>query len=201
MIKNIKDYQKKLLKKRKRIINKLNSVNDKENNREGLKSSWKESTGELSSYDNHPADTGSDTFERGKDIGLKDNANLFLTMIDDALQKIDEGQYGICDKCGQEINKDRLEIMPSTTMCYRCKVKDESLQQEYDRPLEEEAFLEIHKNMYLNNNNTDSTGYDGADTWQDLAKVGTSNSPSETIDQAGQLDIGFDASLPQNFED
>ena len=195
MVNNLKDYKKQLLKDKRRLINKLKTVNDRENNREGLKNSWKESTGELSSYDNHPADNASDTFERGKDIGMKDNVNLFLTMIDDALQRIETGEYGICDKCQSEINKDRLAIMPATTMCYNCKVSQESKYQEYDRPLEEEAFLELHKNMYLDNNNTDSTGYDGADTWEDLSKVGTSNSPSETVNENGPNDIGFDGSL------
>lgn len=195
MMKNLLNYKEQLLANRKRIINKLKTVNDGENNKEGLKRNWKESTGELSSYDNHPADNGSDTFERGKDIGIKDNANLFLTMIDDALEKIEAGEYGICDKCGAKINEERLAIMPATTMCYNCKRKDEETQQELDRPVEEEAFLEMHRNMYLNINKLDSTGYDGADTWKDLAKVGTSNTPSETIDEKEADEIGFDASL------
>ncbi|MBM7556047.1 TraR/DksA C4-type zinc finger protein [Halanaerobacter jeridensis] len=200
MVKDVMDYKNKLLSKRSRLINKLNSVDGSSNSKEGLKINWKESTGELSSYDNHPADAGSDTFECGKDIGLKDNVNLFLTMIDDALERIEEGQYGICDQCGREINEERLEIMPSTTMCYQCKLKDEDSKQEQDRPLEEEAFLELHKNMYLNNDRLDKNNYDGEDTWQDLAKVGTSNSPSETIDQGGQLESGFAASRIGKFE-
>ena len=200
MVKDVMDYKNKLLSKRSRLINKLNSVDGSSNSKEGLKINWKESTGELSSYDNHPADAGSDTFERGKDIGLKDNVNLFLTMIDDALERIEEGQYGICDQCGREINEERLEIMPSTTMCYQCKLKDEDSKQEQDRPLEEEAFLELHKNMYLNNDRLDKNNYDGEDTWQDLAKVGTSNSPSETIEQGGQLESGFAASRIGKFE-
>ena len=194
-MKNILKYKKQLLDKRKRIINKLKTIDDRTNSREGLKNSWKESTGELSSYDNHPADNGSDTFERGKDIGIKDNANLFLTMIADALEKIEAGEYGICDKCGSKINEDRLAIMPATTMCYNCKEQVEDQQQKLDRPGEEEAFLDLHKNMYLNITNLDSTGYDGADTWEDLSKAGTSNSPSETINEQETDEISFDAGL------
>lgn len=186
---DIAEYKDKLLAKKKRIIKRINSIDNKEGSPEGLKKNWKESTGELSSYDNHPADTGSDTFERGKDIGIKDNANLFLTMIDDALERIDTGDYGVCDRCGKKINEERLEIMPATTICYDCKVKVEAKQKEKDRPLEEEAFLELHKNMYLNQDNRDDSGYDGADTWHDLAKVGSSNSPSETIGEDYQEDI------------
>ena len=174
-------YKNQLLSERKRIINKIDSINNKESSYEGLRNSWKKSTGELSSYDNHPADNASDTFERGKDLGIKDNANLFLTMIDDALNKIAENKYGICDKCGKKINEDRLEIMPYTTICYGCKTKDELKKKEMDRPLKEETLLELNENMYLNEDNTDKNFYDGEDTWQDLAKVGTSNTRSESM--------------------
>jgi len=194
MINNLEYYKKQLLQDKARLTNKLKTVNNRANDREGLKNSWKESTGELSSYDNHPGDNASDTFERGKDIGIKDNINLFLTMIDDALERFEAGNYGVCDKCGAEINEERLAVMPATTMCYNCKAGQENRKKELDRPVEEEAFLELHKNMYSNNDNPDDIAYDGVDTWEDLSKVGTSNSPSETI--SNEIDrIGFDGSL------
>lgn len=178
---DISEYKDKLLTKREKIVKKINSINNKKGSREGLNENWKESTGELSSYDNHPADIGSDTFERGKEIGMRDNAKLFLTMIDDALARIETGEYGNCDKCGAEISRERLEIMPSTTICYSCKKEMELDQKEKGRPVGEEAFLELHRNMYLNYDNSHDAGYDGLDTWYDLSKVGTSNTPSEKV--------------------
>ena len=53
-----------------------------------------EVSGELSAYDQHPADYGSQMFEREKDIGLFKNLEYQLQLVDQALQKIDEGSYG-----------------------------------------------------------------------------------------------------------
>jgi YteA family regulatory protein len=181
MKKNLADYKEKLLTKRKKVLKKLNLIDDRESSYEGLNHNLKESTGELSSYDNHPGDNASSTFERGKDIGIKDNAKLFLTMINDALQRIEQGNYGVCDKCGVEIDEDRLEVIPYSTICYDCKSEIDSVNRE-DRPLEEESFLELDNNEYLNQDNFDSIIYDGEDAWHDVAKVGNSNPPSDTIE-------------------
>jgi len=57
----------------------------------------RDSINELSMYDNHPADIGTETFERSKDIGLKDLAQRQIKEINDALGRITEGNYGICE--------------------------------------------------------------------------------------------------------
>src|SRR5690625_6037438 len=80
----------------------------------GLQSAVKDTTGELSSYDNHPADMGTELFERGKDVALNEHAEKELEEINSALHAIDEGTYGICVECGADIPFERLEAVPTT---------------------------------------------------------------------------------------
>lgn len=81
--------------------------------------------GELADYDNHPADQATETFEREKELALDDNVDGLLARIEDALRKIDEGTYGICDRCGRDISVQRLEVLPYATLCVDCQDKTE----------------------------------------------------------------------------
>ncbi len=76
---------------------------------------------DLSDYDNHPADAASETFERGKEQAIDENTERLLNSINRALEKIDAGTYGICDRCGVEISKARLEAIPYATFCLECQ--------------------------------------------------------------------------------
>ena len=61
-----------------------------------------------------------DIYERGKIISLIQNLQIKLHSIDHALKVAEAGRYGICEKCGQTIPAERLEIMPETTLCVQC---------------------------------------------------------------------------------
>ena len=63
------------------------------------------------------ADTASITFERELGSGLEEGAQQALARIDKALARIDEGTYGICERCGEPIGRERLEVRPSATLC------------------------------------------------------------------------------------
>ena len=78
-----------------------------------------EETGELlsGSQDNHLADTATETYERELDEGLEEDAREQLRQIQHALERIESGQYGTCEICGKEIPVERLEAMPSATLC------------------------------------------------------------------------------------
>ena len=78
-------------------------------------------TSELSDYDNHPADQGSATFERTKDLALEESLNKLLECIDNALHKIENGTYGVCDRCDRNINHERLKVLPYATLCIDCQ--------------------------------------------------------------------------------
>jgi YteA family regulatory protein len=76
-----------------------------------------DSGGELSSYDNHPADMGTETFERERDHAIDENLDQKLAAVEAALQRIDEGTYGGCELCLQPIPYERLQALPWTATC------------------------------------------------------------------------------------
>lgn len=61
-------------------------------------------------------------------LRLRDRELVLLKKINKALKKIDNGDYGICEKCGEEIEKKRLEIRPVADYCIRCKEEQERIE-------------------------------------------------------------------------
>ncbi len=80
-----------------------------------------EQAAELSTYDDHPADLASETFEREKDLALEGNIEDLLDKVNTALEKIDDSTYGLCDSCGVEINTSRIEALPWASLCLNCQ--------------------------------------------------------------------------------
>jgi len=68
-------------------------------------------------------DTASDIYEREKTLAIIQTLEKKLVLIEQALQAIDKGAYGICEVCGGKIDPGRLEIMPYTTTCVKCQEK------------------------------------------------------------------------------
>ena len=63
------------------------------------------------------ADTASITFERELGSGLEEGAQQTLVRIDRALARLEEGTYGVCERCGNPIGRERLLARPSATLC------------------------------------------------------------------------------------
>ena len=72
-------------------------------------------------YGNHMADDASEAFEQAKDLALRQNAEQLLAQVTDALERFDEGTYGLCDRCGAEIDPARLKALPYVTLCLHCQ--------------------------------------------------------------------------------
>jgi RNA polymerase-binding transcription factor DksA len=68
---------------------------------------------ELADYDQHPADSGSDTFEREKDLSILEQLEAELAEIQAALKRVDEGTYGVDEVTGEPIAPERLEAIPT----------------------------------------------------------------------------------------
>jgi len=62
----------------------------------------------------HPADAGSETENASLELGILEDVERELRDVEDALRRLDEGTYGICDVCGKPIPDDRLEAVPTT---------------------------------------------------------------------------------------
>ena len=72
---------------------------------------------ELSVVDQHPADVGSETFEREKQASILDLAERQLQDVERAVSRLDAGTYGTCEACGAPIPVERLEARPATRFC------------------------------------------------------------------------------------
>jgi RNA polymerase-binding protein DksA len=114
-------YREILLEEKAQLTEEMKRLTDEEH------LSIKEATGELSSYDNHPADQGTNTLDREVDLGLKDNTLIMLTEVNDALERLESGRYGICEHCGEEIKENRLEVVPAARFCTRCQQIEEEI--------------------------------------------------------------------------
>lgn len=62
---------------------------------------------------------------------LRGRERTFLAKIDKALQKLDAGTFGVCERCEEEISLKRLEARPETTLCIRCKEEQEREERQF----------------------------------------------------------------------
>jgi DnaK suppressor protein len=134
----------------------------------GLDDAMADELGELSLYDNHPADIASELFERGKDVALRDRDQIRRQEIDRAVAAIDAGTYGICEHCGEAIDEERLAAEPTALLCIACKRQDETRHQGRIRPVEEEVLAPGFGRSDLDH--SDSVEFDGEDAWQAVAR-------------------------------
>jgi RNA polymerase-binding protein DksA len=104
---DIKHFEQLLLEKRREIIGNVYEMQD-----EALKKSRLDASGDLSSMPIHMADLGTDNFEQEFALELLDSERKLIREIDDALQRIQDGSYGICEGTGKPIGKARLEAQP-----------------------------------------------------------------------------------------
>ncbi len=112
-------YFKKLLtEKHKEILEQLGYIKDVSEN------GSEESFGEDTTYSTHMADHGTDEQEREKKFYHASRENKFLLHIEEALDRIENGSYGICISCSKEIPKERLEAVPHTQKCVPCKMAE-----------------------------------------------------------------------------
>jgi len=109
---NIEHFKNVLLEKRREILRNVNEFED-----EALKKSRLDATGDLSSMPIHMADIGTDNYEQEFALGLMDSERKLLKEIDDALEHIEQGTYGICEGTGEKIPKARLEARPWARYC------------------------------------------------------------------------------------
>jgi RNA polymerase-binding transcription factor len=69
--------------------------------------------------DDESADAGTATFEREKELSIEQNVRDLIQKIDRALKRIDDGTYGICERCGKPIEKARLKALPYVDLCIK----------------------------------------------------------------------------------
>ncbi len=90
-----------------------------------LRKSQKDAAGDISGYTYHMADVATDTYDREFSLGIASNEREALYELDDALKRIDEGTFGVCETCKSLITKTRLKVVPYARMCIKCQEKKE----------------------------------------------------------------------------
>jgi sporulation protein, yteA family len=144
-----------------------------------LNEDMRESLGELSLIDNHPADIATEVYQRSRDIAQYDRLTHRVEAIDVALERFDQGEYGRCEHCGHDIPLERLEALPYTTVCAECSREEEMEEQHslHRVPVENELLNRPFSRTF--NDGTDQVEFDGEDSWQAVARYGTSDSAQD----------------------
>lgn len=91
-----------------------------------LRSSQRDSTGDLSGYSLHMADMGTDTYDREFGLAVATTEGNIVYLIDLALRRIEEKSYGLCEACGRSIKMERLKAVPWARLCIACKEAEET---------------------------------------------------------------------------
>ena len=116
--KELEIYKEKLLNLKDDIVSQMrNHASDV------LMKSQKDISGDMSGHGLHMADVASDNYERDFNLGIVSNERKIVMDIDDALKRIDEGTYGVCEMCKKPITKSRLKAIPYARYTKECKEK------------------------------------------------------------------------------
>ncbi len=153
------------------VQRRLQSIHDRLGGQ--LSESETESVQALSAYDNHPADLGTDTFERELDVGLTVGIERRLDEVARAMAKIRDNTYGVCERCGQPIGDARLRVRPESIYCVECQ---EEMAVGYVPPPSEALVTP----MPFGCSPKTVVEPDGEDIWQSVAQWGNSDTPQDT---------------------
>lgn len=106
-----------------------------EDSRKQLLVSAKKTLTEEASFDTDDLpdeiDLASSEYTQSMIFRLRDREKFLLAKIEKALARIENGTFGICEKCGEEISPKRLEARPVTTLCIRCKEEQEQKEKSF----------------------------------------------------------------------
>ncbi len=113
----LEHFRRIILEKKKEILSELETLRDSM-----MDSTTGEYASESSMYSTH-MEQGTDAMEREKTFLFASREGKFLNHLEDALVRIDKGDYGSCTTCGKLIEKERLEAVPHAQQCLQCKLR------------------------------------------------------------------------------
>ena len=109
------------------ILEKIKQTNENvENIEKNSRKEGNDSSEDRSTYSLHMADHGTDAMEREKSLLLAQRGGDYLDYLNEALERIDAGSFGVCRLCGGMIGRARLEAVPTATQCIECKSQQEN---------------------------------------------------------------------------
>lgn len=125
----IKTFRQRLQELRDHVVDGINFLAG-----DNLTRSQRDSAGDLSGYSLHMADQGTDNFDREFALNQLSGEQDVIYEIDEALQRLADGSYGICEDCGCAIATERLLALPFARRCVKCKAVYEKVHSKF-RPL------------------------------------------------------------------
>jgi RNA polymerase-binding protein DksA len=111
----IKQFRQLLITERAKLADEIKSI------AKDAATSPRDASGDLSAYTVHMADMAADTYDRELSMNIASSEQEILYQIDDALKRLDEGSYGICQQCNQPITMSRLKAVPYASLCIACQ--------------------------------------------------------------------------------
>ena len=114
--KDLRYFEDLLLERRAKLVEELSAIEDA-----NLSHSQTEQGGEISGYTNHLADAASDYTTLETNLELAERESKYLVYIEQALERVRKGTFGVCKVCLGLIPKARLEAVPTATKCVNCK--------------------------------------------------------------------------------
>lgn len=138
-------------------------------------------TTELSNYDNHPADNATDLTDQNTEMAIEQHKVDEIEQLESALKAMEEGTYGKCEVCGENIPVERLEALPMARTCI------EHANHDFDtdsRPSEEAILGSSTEHPVKNEGGV----RDYEDSFEDVEKFGSSDTPQD-VDKDDQKDL------------
>ena len=112
----LNEFEKRLLKIKAVLRDGMEHLEDS-----SLRKSGRDASGDLSNLPIHLADAGSDTFDQDFSLGLLEGEDIEVKEIDQALERIENKTYGICEECSSHIAENRLKVIPYARLCIKCQ--------------------------------------------------------------------------------
>jgi len=117
--KDLKHFEDRLLEERKKLLGQLGYLE------KTMTQTQRDAGGDLSAYSFHMADMGTDAMEREKAFLFASSEGRLLYNVDQALRRLYRSEYGLCQSCGKDIGKARLDAIPFASLCVECQEKQE----------------------------------------------------------------------------
>ena len=115
---DLKTYRKLLEEKREEFQHDLKVLADQATGRDRLSKQVARED-----FDEAGGDAATDAVERSQNLAVIENLRDLLENVNQALRKVEEGSYGVCEVCDKNIPKKRLEALPYATMCTECRAR------------------------------------------------------------------------------
>jgi RNA polymerase-binding transcription factor DksA len=118
----LESYRSRLIKEKERLQGELKVIHDENAEAAGSRAAG---VGGDQNFEDHMGDAATDLFDRERDLSLEQNVIDLIGQVDNALERIESGTYGLCEVCRRPIDEARLKAIPYASLCLEDKQREE----------------------------------------------------------------------------